>query len=451
MKVILPYNYKPRDYQVPVWGAFDRGVKRLIVVGHRRWGKDKTGINVVATKMFERKGIYYYFFPTYKQGKKILWDGMDKEGYKFLDHIPQQVRTKTNDTEMKITTKNGSLLQVIGTDDINSVVGTNPVGCVFSEYSLQDPRAWDFIRPILAENGGWALFIFTPRGGNHAQQLCQMAQQDTKNWFVLISTVEDTMAIPKDVLEQERREIISKDGNDALYQQEYMCSFTVPIAGAYYANQIMQAEKENRMKENIIYEPSIPVDTWWDLGIDDSMTIWFSQSIGQEIRFIDYYENSGEGLPHYISILQNKGYIYGGHYAPHDIEVRELTSGISRKDTARGLGLVFQTVLKTSIDEGIHAVRTIFNRCFFDKNKCLRGLNALKSYHKEYDEENKIYKSHPEHDWSSHTSDAFRTFAIGIKQYKGIVSSLDGNKKQEQRINIEPITDNNNITKRRAY
>jgi hypothetical protein len=415
INISLPHKYSAREYQKPFWVAMNvKKLLRAVLVWHRRSGKDKTLINFVAPKTQERVGAYYYIFPTYNQGRKILWEGVDKSGVKFLDHFPKELyKKKPNDTEMKIEFTNGSIFRVIGSDDIDSIVGTNPVGCVFSEYSLQDPKAWDFMRPILAENGGWAVFNFTPRGENHGYQLLEMAKNDP-TWFTQVLTVDDTKAIPREVLDQERKEIIQKDGNDALYQQEYYCSFKVPIAGAYYASQIMRATEEKRMT-NVPYETRLPVDTWWDLGIDDSMTIWFSQTVGREIRFIDYYETSGEGLVHCAGVLRDKKYVYGTHTAPHDIEVRELTSGVSRKDTAKGFGIDFRVAPLGRIEEGIDAVRNIFSRCWFDEKKCQRGLNALKSYHKEYDEANKTYRTHPEHDWSSHGADSFRTFAISYK------------------------------------
>lgn len=414
-RIRLPYNFEPRVYQVPLLEALDNGIKRAVVVWHRRSGKDKTLINLVAKKMYERVGAYYYFFPTYNQGRKILWDGRDKSGFKFMDHIPESIRARTDNTQMLIETKLGSIFQIIGTDKIDSIVGTNPIGCVFSEYSLQDPSAWDYMRPILAENGGWAVFNYTPRGENHGYELYQLAQNDPEHWFCQLLTVDDTHVIPQDVLDQERREIIQKDGNDALYQQEYMCSFTVPIAGAYYASHLMKAETEGRIT-TVPIETSLAVDTFWDLGIDDSTTIWFVQTAGQELRIIDYYENSGEGLAFYAKVLQEKGYVYGRHFAPHDIEVRELGSGKSRLETARGLGISFKVAPKLSIEDGIEAGRNILSKCWFDRTKCHKGLNALKSYHKEWDEKNKVYRPHPEHDWSSHGADAFRTFAVSFKR-----------------------------------
>ena len=416
----LPRNYTPRPYQLPLLRAIDSGIKRAVVVAHRRSGKDKTCINIVAKKMLEKVGTYYYIFPTFSQAKRVIWEGIDKEGNRFIEHFPAElIDGKPNDSEMKIRYKNGSLFQLIGSDNVDGIVGTNPIGVVFSEYSLQDPSAWGFIRPILAENGGWAIFIGTPRGENHFYEIYELAQ-NSEDWFSQIVKVEDTNCISQEVLNQERREIIHQYGTDALYQQEYECNFTVPIAGSYYAEQISRAYAEGRVG-NVPHESRITVDTWWDLGINDRMSIWFTQSIGQETRIIDYYENTGQGFPHFIQKLQEKGYVYGTHTAPHDIEVRELTSGKSRRETAQSLGIRFNVSPKLPIFEGIDAVRGLFDRCWFDKERCREGLNALKNYRKQYDEKRKTYLNQPYHDWSSNAADAFRTLAMSLDfKHKGI-------------------------------
>jgi hypothetical protein len=415
MKTInLPFNYSPRAYQLPSWKAIERGIKRFADVWHRRAGKDKTWLNITFTKMFERKGAYHYYFPTYKQGKKIIWDGMDKDGFKFMDHLPERLRKNTDKTNMFIETKFGSTFQIIGTDKMDNIVGPNPVGCVFSEYALQRPRAWNFIRPILAENDGWAAFNFTPRGNNHAKLIYDLAK-GSELWHSSLLTVDDTGAISKKVLENERKEIIHDTGSEALYLQEYFCSFDAPLAGAYYVTQLLQARKENRITR-VPYNENFPVDTYWDLGYDDSMTIWFAQSIANEIRFIDYYDNFGKGLNHYFKHLQELPYVYGEHFAPHDIEVHELTGeGKSRKEYAEGMGIDFQVAPRMPIEEGIAAVRRIFHRCYFDETKCATGLDCLKNYQKEWDEKRKIFRDHPLHDWASHGADAFKTFALSYR------------------------------------
>ena len=366
----------------------------------------------MAKKAFERVGSYYYFFPTYTQGMKILWEGMDKNGFKFTDHIPKSVRRRTDNTKMLIELVNGSIIQVVGTDNIDSIVGTNPVGCVFSEYPLQNPNAWGFMRPILAENGGWAIFDYTPRGKiNHGYDLYEMARSSPK-WFCEKLTVDDTKIISQEILDQEREEIVKQYGDDSLFQQEYYCSFEAAIQGSYYAQQLKLAEKEKRIC-NVPYDQYAKVDTWWDIGIGDAMSIWFTQNVGKEIHVIDYYETTGEGFPFFVKVLQDRGYVYGTHNAPHDIKQREVGSGVTRLETAQKLGIRFNTVKNISIDDGINAVRLIFNKCWFDETKCKQGLNALSNYHKEYDEKRREYKNAPYHDWSSHAADSFRYFAVG--------------------------------------
>lgn len=385
-----------------------------MVVWHRRAGKDKTLLNLTIKKMLERVGSYYYFFPTYAQGKKILWDGADRNGFKFLDHFPKELLDgKPNDSELKVKLKNGSLFQIIGTDNYDSIVGTNPVGCVFSEYSLQNPNAWDFIRPILAENGGWAVFNFTPRGKNHGYDIYNQAQ--TNGWFVQLLTADDTGVIPKEVLEQERKEIIEKNGDDALFQQEYYCSFVASIQGAYYWKQVAEAEAEGRFAD-VPYDSMLPVHTVWDLGIRDSMAIGFYQRKGYELRKIDYIEVTGEGLPQVIKRLRERPYVYGKHFAPHDIQVRELGTGTSRIDTAKSLGIDFELVPKLPVQDGIEQGRRWFKALRADKTNCKQWIRAIPQYTKEYDEEKHIFKDKPLHDWTSHAADEWRYAAIVAEQ-----------------------------------
>lgn len=435
--ITIPHNYSPREYQLPIFRALDRGTKRIVWVAHRRSGKDKTCINLIAKKMLERVGVYYYIFPTFTQAKRVIWDGIDGDGKRFLDHFPQElIDGKPNDSEMKLKFKNGSLFQLVGSDNIDAIMGTNPIGVVFSEYSLQDPRAWGFIRPILAENGGWAVFMGTPRGQNHLYQIYELAK-NSEGWFAKIDKASETAAISQQTLDQERSEIIRLYGNDAFYRQEFECDFSVPIPGAYYADNITVAYQEGRVGK-VPYDERIVVDTWWDLGINDKMAIWFTQSIGAELRVIDYYENSGQGLPHYAQKLQEKKYVYGRHLAPHDIEVRELSNGKSRRDTARSLGIDFQVAPKLPIQDGIEAVRDLFSYCWFDAERCEVGLNALKNYRKQYDDKRKTYLNQPYHDWSSNGADAFRTLAVALDFRRRNVSSHQPDKYERAFAKTQP-------------
>ena len=418
MEITLPI-FKPRKYQIPILKARDNGYKRIIQVWHRRAGKEVTDLNILAKEIFQKVGAYYYVFPTYNQGKKILWNGATKDGKRFLDYLPPELRERTVGNEMFIEFKNGSTFQVIGSDNIDSIVGTNPLGVVFSEYSLQDPQAWDYVRPILAENGGWAIFNFTPRGENHAKELLDYAKTD-KKWFVSMLNADDTGVLSKEVLAQEKKEIVAKNGDDAIYRQEYYNSFTASNQGSYYGKIIENMEEQIT---DVPYEPNLPVHTWWDLGINDSMTIGFFQKHGLQWRMIDYIEGSGEGLGYYIQKLQDKGYTYGKHYAPHDIVVKELGTGKSRLETAKNLGIKFETVAKPdgtlksavpmlSVEDGINAVRMKLPTLWVDRTKCARFLKAIKAYHKDFDEKNKVFRNNPKHDWSSHCADMIRYWAV---------------------------------------
>lgn len=418
-EIVLPHQWEPRSYQLPVWRYFappgER--KRGVCVWHRRAGKDLVAVNLIAVKAMQRVGVYWHLLPTYKQGRAIVWNGFTRDGRRFLDHFPKGLVEKTNDTEMRVHFKNGSIYQVVGTDNIDLLVGTNPVGCVFSEYSLHDPGAWDYIRPILSENGGWALFIYTPRGHNHGWRLLKAAERNP-DWFCErlkagsdgTRREDGTPVISDAQIAAERR-----DGMDErLIDQEFFVSFDAPLVGAFYGDQMAYLERNGRFC-SVPHDPLIPVDTAWDIGVGDATAIWFIQVYGTEVRLIDYYESSGEGMPHYARQLWEKPYNYGRHYAPHDIEVREFTTGRSRIETARSLGIKFYTVKKHAIEDGIEAVRQVLPMCWIDKDKCARGIECLNSYRKEFDEKNQTYRSQPLHDWASHGADAFRMFAMGRK------------------------------------
>ena len=379
---------------------------------------------------WHRVGTYVYFFPTARLGRRILWDGMDKNGKRFLDYIPPAIMDgPPNSVEMKVKLKNGSTIQVMGTDQIINV-GINPVGCVFSEFSLQDPHSWNFTRPILRENGGWAVFNFTPRGRNHAYDLFLMAKNNP-DWFCETLTIEDTGVLNEDDMEEERKEGMSEQ----LIQQEYYCSFDQGAEGAYYAKLLNKAELDKRLT-NVPYDPHVAVDTYWDLGVGDETVILFVQNVGQEIHLIDMYRNQGEGLNHYANVVRRKAqegdWIYGDHFAPHDIQVRELGSGAqTRKDIARELGIDFQIVPNLPISEGIELMRGLFPRLWIDTDKCQFFIKAAENYHKHYNEKLNVYSDKPVHDWSSHTMDAARMLAVMQNKKRGRTMSEEDADKLE--------------------
>jgi hypothetical protein len=336
---------------------------------------------------------------------------MTKEGRKFLDHWPAEAIKNINNTEMKLELENGSMWQVVGTDNVDRLVGANPIGCVFSEYSLQDPRAWDYIRPILAENGGWALFIYTPRGRNHGYEILEMAQRNQR-WFCQTLTVHDTGILGADAIQEERDAGMPEE----MIQQEYFCSFDAALVGAYYGDQMAKALEEGRISE-IPYEPRLEVQTAWDLGVGDDTAIWFFQVWPDgKVGIIDYYEASGEGLPHYVKVLRDKDYVYGRHIAPHDIEVRDFSTGKTRRDTAAAYGLKFTVCPRLPREDGIDAVRNILPRCWFNYEKTKRGVEALRQFKKRWDDKKRCYSTEPDHDWTSHAADAFRYLALMMRE-----------------------------------
>jgi hypothetical protein len=405
---VLPHNFTPRAYQRPGWDALTGGIERGLFLWHRRSGKDKTCFNLMLKRSQERVGNYAYIYPTYRQGKKALWNAIDKDGFKVIDHCPPALLAKPpNETEMLLSLTNGSTIQVIGADNIDSIVGTNPVGIVLSEYALMAPSVLDFLRPILRENGGWLVVNFTPRGQNHAFDLYE-AVRDNPDWYVSVLTVDDTGVLSADDIDAERRAGMSEE----LIQQEFFVNFESGNVGSYYGRLLADASSDGRIGR-VAYEPGLPVHTRWDLGVGDATAIWLWQDVGRERRFVDYYEASGEGLPHYVAWLQGRGYVYGRHYAPHDIAVREFSSGVSRLDTARTLGIRFEVVPLHSLEDGIEAVRQELPRCWFDKERCKDGIAALRDYHKDYDEVRQVFRPRPAHSWSSHGSDAFRTGSMG--------------------------------------
>lgn len=411
----LPAGWSARRYQRQAWDFVKRGGRRAVLIWHRRAGKDSLCLNFAACAAHARVGVYWHMLPTAAQGRKVVWDGVGKDGRKFVDTaFPRAIRCGTNKTEMKIELKNGSIWQVVGSDNYNNLIGANPVGVVFSEYALGDPAAWDYIRPILAENDGWAIFAYTPRGRNHGHRLWRMAAANP-GWFCQVLTVDDTAMIPPAAIEEERQAGMAEE----LVQQEFYCSFDASLVGSYYGPQIAKARKEGRIGR-VPHDPAKPVHTVWDIGIGDSTAIWFVQAVGRERRFIDYYEASGVGVAHYIRVCQEKAqagdWVWGRHYGPHDLDDDEWGTGKSRRQTAKELGFRFDIVPKWTIDDGIQAARNVLPQCWFDETACERGIDALSSYRKEWDDKLKMFRDKPLHDWSSHGADAFRYFAVGFKE-----------------------------------
>jgi hypothetical protein len=252
MDLTLPHQFQPRAYQLPLLRALDSGCKRAVIVWHRRSGKDKTCFNYMIKRAASKVGTYYYLLPSFTQAKRVIWDNIDNDGFKMLEHIPKALIRSTNASELKVELFNGSIIQLMAADEFkHSGVGTNPIGVVFSEYSLCDPEAWNYLRPILAANGGWVIFNYTPRGKNHAWELLERAKQNT-GWFWEILTVDNTDVLDAATLAEEKR-----DAPQAIFEQEYYCKF-IEGAGQFF----------RRIRENT-YVPHDQTEAGdFQLGVD---------------------------------------------------------------------------------------------------------------------------------------------------------------------------------------
>jgi len=421
VKVELPNLWTPRAYQEPLWRHMHGGGKRAIAIWPRRHGKDDLALHFTACAAHERVGVYWHLLPQQNQARKAIWDAVNPHtGRRRIDDaFPQALRDTTREQDMLIRFKTGSTWQVIGSDNYDALVGTPPIGVVFSEWALSNPQAWSLIRPILLENGGWAVFITTPRGRNHAHRMFQMAQA-SDDWFAERLTSDDTGVFTPESLATERAELIAERGEEdgeAIFQQEYMTSWSAALPGAYYARLIDKAEADGRVGF-VPYNPQKQVHTAWDLGRNDATVIWFVQANGAGWDVVDYYANTSVGLDHYVKVVKDKDYNYGEHLLPHDAENEQLNGqGVtgSIEESAKSMGLKgVRVVPRTkSVANDINEVRQILPMCRFDKDKCEKGLDALRSYRRIWDEKLKAYRDTPLHDWASDPADAFRTFAIG--------------------------------------
>lgn len=418
--IYLPNQWQPRPYQLPLWTALEQGCKRAVACWHRRSGKDDVGLHWTATEAIQTPANYWYMLPQANQARKAVWDAVDPHtGMRRIDWaFPPEIRDATRDHDMLLKLKSGATWQVVGSDNWNSLVGSPPRGIVYSEYALSDPNSWSFLRPILEENGGWAIFNSTPRGRNHFHGLVELGKK-APGWFSQILTVRDTNQIAPEQIERIRRELAAERGDDEaenIIQQEYYCSFDAAIPGSYYGRIIAEMEEEGRICDLPI-DPRFPVITAWDLGVGDSTAIWFIQQVNLDIRVIDYYESSGVGADHYARALKEKDYLYEGHILPHDADDREWgNNASSRVDTLKSLGVKpLKVMRKASVDDGINAVRVLLSRCRIDRTRCDRGLNALRQYQREWDDRLKCFSQKPLHDWTSHAADAFRYLAQGLR------------------------------------
>jgi hypothetical protein len=388
-----------------VWREFHNSPKRWrVAVAHRRAGKTVALINECikgALTCSLPSPRFSYIAPFLNQSKAIAWD--------YLKHYAGAIPGTTfNEAELRADLPNGGRVRLFGADNPNALRGLYHDGAILDEFGDMDPAVWtEVIRPALSDRHGWAAFAGTPRGKNEFYNLRNRGLKAEPDWETWILRASETGLLSEADLADARASM-----DESAYAREYECDFEASIEGAYYAKEMSAAETQGRICRLPI-EPTVKVDTWWDLGIDDATAIWFVQDVGSERRIIDYLEISGEGLPAIAKRLDAKDYRYGRHVLPHDAEARELGTGVSRVETLEKLGLRnIDIIPQQQVADGINATRLMLAKCWFDQDRCERGIEALKQYRREWDGKRQVWRERPLHDWASHAADAFRYGAL---------------------------------------
>jgi phage terminase large subunit len=422
-------RFKPRWYQKPVIEHFvgsghDGRGKTGVWVMHRRGGKDLTALSILDVCAWRRKGMYWHTFPTFEQGRKAIWEGFTNDGDRIIDLMfpPEQVRSRDNQ-QMKVELRNGSIYRIIGTDKIEAV-GAGPVGVIHSEYSIAKPKAADLIAPMLRENGGWELFVYTPRGNNHGKALFDRmkaeAAKDSSRYFCDLKTLYDTMAFdPEETFRDER----ARGRPEALIRQEYLCDWTAANVGAVFGDLVEAIEKVGAVCE---FAPARErVFTVWDLGGSgakgDATCFWIWAVRDDGVDVLDYYENVGKTLTHYWDEVDRRCNVLGvrpvKHWLPHDARNSYLNAPSVLRDCIDHWGMDNVEIYpEVGLLDGIQAARWLLQRKVRFHERCREGVEALKAYHYEWDDDLKVLSNKPVHDWSSHPADGFRGLALVVRE-----------------------------------
>lgn len=403
-------GYEPR----PLQAFLHKELKRFnVLVCHRRFGKTIFTLNHLLAKALTnplRNPQYAYFAPTYKQAKRIAWDPLKE----YARHIPG---FKENKQELTIMIQRTWLpdpdtikILLIGSEDPDTVRGVYLDGAVFDEFAQCDPIIWgEVARPALSDRKGWAIFIGTPKGKNHFEKRYNDACENP-NWFTCIFKASQTGIIDDEELAEIRDEIEEEE-----YMQEMECSFNAAIRGAYFAKKLNIIEEKGQIGA-YPYDPGLPVDTFWDLGMDDSMSVWFRQRDRSGFRYIEYFEDNGLSIPEMCKIIKEKEYSYGRHVVPWDANVKEMTSGQTRINTFRKHLKNVEMQKRQAVEDRIQAARNIIPTSFFNRELTQKGLDSLMNYQKDWDSKLQIFKNKPKHDWTSHAADSFGYSALDRRE-----------------------------------
>jgi hypothetical protein len=411
--------YQKGFHQALVGSEFENAM----AVWHRRAGKDEVTLNGLRDHSIRRVGTHWHCLPEYAQARKALWDAVNQNtGKRRLDEIfpPECIETR-RDNDMFIKFKWGSTFQLIGSDNYNATVGAGPVWISYSEWALANPSAYAYHQPMLLESRGKAVFITTPRGNNHAKATYDYATRSPR-WFAQTLTVNDTGIFSEEQLEEVRANLEAQYGIDfgrAYFEQEYLCSFSGAMVGAYFGAEMARAEREDRIR-SVPVDELYPVHTVWDLGKAINNPIWCFQVIGGQLRIVDFYIPESDDIEEWVKWLNDRG--YNGHdYVPHDIAVTEWGSKRTRFETLVLLGRKPVRVAKVSVADGLQAGRTAINHAIFDATATEHGREGLKAYRREWDDELKTFKENPVKDWAEHIGSAWRYLGLAWREVKPVV------------------------------
>lgn len=422
----IKLKYRPRT---AFFDFHERKERWAVLVAHRRAGKTVACINeLIVRALTENKpnARYAYLAPYHSQSKTIAWD--------YLLRYSEPFRTAANQSELWVELINGSRIRLFGADNPDNLRGLYLDGVILDEYADMKPSVWGAVlRPLLADRKGWAVFIGTPKGHNAFWEVYNNATKQN-NWYVKTLRASQTK-----LLDDEELSDAFNSMTEDQYMQEFECSFEAAILGAYYGKEMRVLTDQGRVTK-VEYDPMFPVHTAWDLGYSDDTAIWWYQVVHGEIRILEYHSSNGQPVAYYTGLIQSKSYHYGTHWLPHDARAKTLASGgksvieqISNKIPVESLKIV----PSLSLQDGIQAARLALNRCWFDADKTEDGIECLRQYQREYDEDKKVFRDKPRHDWTSHGADAFRMLAIAWKEEEKIPTKDDS---------IRGITVGNNDT-----
>ena len=402
----IQLDYTPRKHQAELHNLLDK--HRFAVLNcHRRFGKTVCILNHLIKSALTNplpNPRYAYVAPTYKQAKSIAFDYIKQ----FTAKIPG---TSYNETELRCDLPNGSRITLLSGEAGDSLRGLFLDGVCIDETAQIEPSLWnEILRPALSDRKGFCYFIGTPAGmQNFFYDIYQYAMSDPK-WLAYTAPVSRTK-----IIDQEELDAAAAQMGVSKYKQEFECDWIANIEGSLYGNIIKDLEQKNQLNK-IAYDPGLLVHTAWDLGVDDSTAIIFYQQLGNQILIIDYYENNREGLPHYVQMIKDKDYVYGEHFAPHDIEVTEFSSGKTRREVAYQLGIRFKILPKLPLEDGIHSLKMVLPKCWFDIDNTKSLITALRHHHRKFNEKMRMFSNKPIKDWSSHACDAARYMALAINE-----------------------------------